>query len=105
LKYFPYEDFIIYEIGAGNGTLALDILDLLQEEYPEVYDRTQYHIIEISKSLVQEQKKRLTKKHPCAKVEHRSIFHWETRELAPCFFVAMEVIVSSDLTEPSGLLS
>ena len=96
MKYFPYEDFIIYEIGAGNGTLAMDVLDLLQKEYPEVYDRTQYHIIEISESLVQEQQKRLKKKHPCVKVEHKSIFHWKTREPAPCFFVAMEVIVRFD---------
>lgn len=96
MKYFPYEDFIIYEIGAGNGTLAMNILDLLQEEYPEVYDRTKYQIIEISQSLAQEQKTRLTRKHPCVKVEHKSIFHWEKREPAPCFLVAVEVIVSSD---------
>lgn len=101
LKYFPYEDFIIYEIGAGNGTLAMDILDLLQEAYPEVYDRTQYHIIEISESLVQEQRKRLQRKHPCVKVEHKSIFHWKRREPAPCFFVAMEVVVSFDWIELS----
>ncbi|KAF8159569.1 S-adenosyl-L-methionine-dependent methyltransferase [Crassisporium funariophilum] len=92
LKYFPYEDFIIYEIGAGNGTLALDILNLLQEEYPDVYERTRYNIIEISDSLVKVQKKRLQKAHPCVKVEHKSIFHWTTTEPAPCFFVAMEVI-------------
>lgn len=95
LKYFPYEDFIIYEIGAGNGTLAVDILDYLQEVHPEVYDRTRYNIIEISGRLVQMQKKRLYKVHPNVRVTHKSIFHWETRELAPCFFVAMEVIVCS----------
>ncbi|RXW13565.1 hypothetical protein EST38_g12286 [Candolleomyces aberdarensis] len=92
LKYFPYEDFIIYEIGAGNGTLAMDILNYLQEYYPMVYERTRYNIIEISSSLVRQQKKRLSSAHPCAKVYHRSIFHWKTREPAPCYFVAMEVI-------------
>ncbi|KAG6890018.1 hypothetical protein C0992_003363 [Termitomyces sp. T32_za158] len=92
LKYFPYEDFIIYEIGAGNGTLAMDILNFLQEVHPEVYDRTRYNIIEISGRLVQVQKKLLYKVHPNVKVTHKSIFHWETREPAPCFFVAMEVI-------------
>lgn len=108
LKYFPYEDFIIYEIGAGNGTLALDILDCIQKEYPEVYDRTRYHIIEISSSLAQQQKKRLSQRHPCAKVTHKSIFRWNIREPAPCFLVAMEVIVSltinvkSAITDPSG---
>ena len=94
LKYFPYEDFIIYEIGAGNGTLAMDILDYLRDEYPEVYDRTRYNIIEISGKLVKLQKKKLHKAHPCVKVVHKSIFHWNTREPAPCYFIAMEVVVS-----------
>ena len=93
LKYFPYEDFIIYEIGAGNGTLAMDILNFLREVHPEVYERTRYNIIEISGRLVQMQRKRLTGVHPNVRVTHKSIFHWATREPAPCFFVAMEVIV------------
>ncbi|KZP21038.1 DUF185-domain-containing protein [Athelia psychrophila] len=92
LKYFPYEDFIIYEIGAGNGTLASDILDYLRDEHPEVYDRTQYNIIEISGNLAKLQQEKLGAAHPCVKVTHKSIFHWDTREPAPCFFVAMEVI-------------
>ncbi|KAJ7879224.1 S-adenosyl-L-methionine-dependent methyltransferase [Mycena olivaceomarginata] len=71
LKYFPYEDFIIYEI---------------------VYDRTRYHIIEISDSLVALQRKKLASCHPCVKVVHKSIFRWDKKEPAPCFVVAMEVI-------------
>jgi SAM-dependent MidA family methyltransferase len=94
LKYFPYEDFIIYEIGAGNGSLARDILDCIQEDYPDVYDRTRYNIIEISGNLAQLQKQKLSQRHPCAKVTNKSIFRWNTREPAPCFFVAMEVVVS-----------
>lgn len=94
LKYFPYEDFNIYEIGAGNGTLALDILNYLKEEYPDVYERTRYNIIEISANLVNLQKRKLRPLHPCVRVFHKSIFHWTTREPAPCFFLAMEVIVS-----------
>jgi SAM-dependent MidA family methyltransferase len=94
LKYFPYEDFIIYEIGAGNGTLAMNILDYLRSNHPEVYDRTRYHIIEISDSLVALQRKKLASCHPCVKVVHKSIFRWDKKEPAPCFVVAMEVIVS-----------
>lgn len=92
LKYFPYEDFIIYEIGAGNGSLARDILDCIQEDYPDVYDRTRYNIIEISGNLAQLQRQKLSQRHPCAKVTNKSIFRWNTREPAPCFFVAMEVV-------------
>ncbi|KAH9930312.1 S-adenosyl-L-methionine-dependent methyltransferase [Fomitopsis serialis] len=95
LKYFPYEDFIIYEIGAGNGTLALDILDYIQHRYPEVYDRTQYKIIEISENLAHLQREKLSTKHPCVDVTNQSIFRWSKREPAPCFFLAMEVIVSA----------
>ncbi|KAF9069791.1 DUF185-domain-containing protein [Rhodocollybia butyracea] len=92
LKYFPYEDFIIYEIGAGNGSLASNILDFLQRHYPAVYERTRYTIIEISGNLVQKQKQKLQASHPGVKVVHKSIFHWDVREPAPCYFLAMEVI-------------
>ncbi|KAI0047845.1 DUF185-domain-containing protein [Auriscalpium vulgare] len=92
LKYFPYEDLVIYEIGAGNGTLALDILDYLRDEYPEAYERTHYNIVEISGRLAQLQEEKLLSRHPCVKVTHKSIFHWDQREPSPCFFLAMEVI-------------
>ncbi|KAL6309298.1 S-adenosyl-L-methionine-dependent methyltransferase [Sparassis latifolia] len=92
LKYFPYEDFVIYEIGAGNGTMALDILNYVQAEYPDVYDRTKYNIIEISDNLARIQREKLSAVHPCVNVMHKSIFHWNTREPAPSFFLAMEVI-------------
>jgi SAM-dependent MidA family methyltransferase len=95
LKYFPYEDFIIYELGAGNGTLARNILDFLADEHPEVYERTQYHIVEISEALTTIQKKRLLPHHPCVNVTHRSIFDWSKPEYAPCFVLALEVAVSS----------
>ncbi|KAI0079366.1 DUF185-domain-containing protein [Panus rudis PR-1116 ss-1] len=92
LKYFPYEDFVIYEIGAGNGTLAQDILDYIQQEYPEVYDRTRYNIIEISGNLAQLQREKLCGSHPCVTVHNKSVFHWQTLEPSPCYFVAMEVV-------------
>ena len=93
LKYFPYEDFNIYEIGAGNGTLARDILDFLQAEYPAVYERTKYTIIEISEKLAGRQRQLLQPTHPCVNVVNKSIFRWRTKEPSPCFFVAMEVVV------------
>jgi len=55
LKYFPYEDLVIYEIGAGNGTLAMDILDYIRSAYPEVYECTHYNIVEISGRLAKSQ--------------------------------------------------
>lgn len=93
LKYFPYEDLVIYEIGAGNGTLAMDILDFIRNAYPEVYERTHYNIVEISGRLAKSQQELLVPRHPCVNVTHKSIFHWDRREPAACFFLAMEVIV------------
>ena len=94
LKYFPYEDFNLYEIGAGNGTLALDILDHLQLNYPDVYERTRYNIIEISENLATQQRAKLSAAHPCVTVHNKSVFRWNAREPAPCYFLAMEVVVS-----------
>jgi hypothetical protein len=94
LKYFPYEDFKIYELGAGNGTLALNILDFLKTQYPEVYDRTQYTIIEISAKLARAQRHRLHQQGHGQVVEvvNQSVFRWERKEHAPCYVVAAEVV-------------
>ncbi len=105
LKYFPYEDFVIYEIGAGNGTLALNILDYIRDEHPDVYERTRYTIVEISANLVKAQKKKLNGVHPCVKVINQSVFRWGKREPAPCFFLAMEVVVSLSLGDYAYCLS
>lgn len=94
LKYFPYEDLNLYEIGAGNGSLALDVLNFIQLRHPEVYERTKYTIIEISASLAQKQRETLARAHDCVEVVNKSIFQWKRRETAPCFIVMMEVIVS-----------
>ncbi|KAF8836737.1 DUF185-domain-containing protein [Paxillus ammoniavirescens] len=95
LKYFPYEDFKIYEFGAGNGTLALNVLDYLRAHYPEVYDRTVYTIVEISAPLAHAQRIRLRRAghlQRTVSVEHRSIFSWTKTEHAPCYVLAAEVI-------------
>ncbi|KIM56004.1 hypothetical protein SCLCIDRAFT_133540 [Scleroderma citrinum Foug A] len=95
LKYFPYEDFKIYELGAGNGTLALNILDYLRTHFPEVYDRTLYTIIEISAPLACAQRERLRRAGHTKRtvnVHHRSIFAWTRTEPAPCYVLATEVV-------------
>ena len=40
LRHYPYEDLIIYEMGAGNGTLMACILNFIRKEHPDVYERT-----------------------------------------------------------------
>lgn len=94
-RYFPYEDLIIYEMGAGNGTLAKNVLDYLRDEYPEAYERTRYRIIEISPNLAELQRKKLQPEHACVEVVNKSVFDWDTNVPVPCFFLALEVIVSN----------
>ncbi|KAG0231959.1 hypothetical protein BGX31_005316 [Mortierella sp. GBA43] len=97
LNNYPHKDLIIYEMGAGNGTLMLNILDYIQQFEPSVYERTHYRIIEISKKLAQRQGERqevrdVTRRHSCVEVIHKSIFEWDTLVPDDCFFVGMEVL-------------
>lgn len=55
----PAEMFQVVEQGAGEGHLALDILDTLAEEAPELYARLTYTLIELSQDNRQRQAKNL----------------------------------------------
>lgn len=94
---FPYHDLIIYEMGAGRGTLMLNILDYIRDVEPEVYERTRYRIIEISSNLANVQRSSLAataaSRGHSAKVEiiNKSIFDWRDPVPSPCFFLAFEV--------------
>lgn len=97
LTLYPYHDLIIYEMGAGNGTMMLNILDYIRDTDPEVYQRTKYKIIEISPSLADLQQQNLRESIYAgghlghAEVINRSIFDWDTYVHSPCFFLALEV--------------
>lgn len=98
LTLYPYHDLIIYEMGAGNGTMMLNILDFIRDTDPEVYQRTKFKIIEISPSLANLQWKNLKDSlYAGGHINHveiinRSIFDWDTYVHSPCFFLALEVI-------------
>lgn len=96
-NFYPYHDLNIYEMGAGNGTMMLNILDFIRDAHPEVYERTKFKIIEISSQLADLQQKGLghstyARGHS-DKVEivNRSVFDWETYVSSPCYFLALEV--------------
>ncbi|ODV95403.1 hypothetical protein PACTADRAFT_42607 [Pachysolen tannophilus NRRL Y-2460] len=95
LNQYPYKDLIIYEAGAGNGTLMLNIMDYIKRNQPDVYERTRYKIIEISSKLATSQRAQLDSKisQHSDKVEiiNKSIFEWEEVVPEPCFFIALEV--------------
>jgi hypothetical protein len=96
-NFYPYHDLNIYEMGAGNGTMMLNILDFIRDVHPEVYERTKFKIIEISSQLADLQQKGLghsayARGH-ADKVEivNRSIFDWNVYVSSPCYFLALEV--------------
>lgn len=84
-------------MGAGNGTLMINILDYIRDVHPDVYERTKFKVIEISSSLATLQTRQLQQsavnRGHIDKVEiiNRSIFDWDTYVSSPCFFLALEV--------------
>lgn len=94
---YPYHDLNIYEMGAGNGTMMLNILDYIRDCHPEVYERTKYNIIEITTQLADLQQQGLghsayARGHS-DKVEivNKSVFDWDQYVSSPCYFLALEV--------------
>ncbi|TGQ49707.1 hypothetical protein EN836_32545, partial [Mesorhizobium sp. M1C.F.Ca.ET.193.01.1.1] len=51
--------FDVVEMGAGNGTLARDVIDRLKAEYPDVYRALNYVIVERSQALITRQRAKL----------------------------------------------
>ncbi|TGZ84770.1 COG1565 domain protein [Ascodesmis nigricans] len=93
LSMYPYKDLIIYEMGAGNGTMMRNILDYIRDNEPDVYARTRYRVIEISSHLAQLQQKQVENAH-VDKIEviNKSIFDWDIYVPEECFFLALEVL-------------
>jgi hypothetical protein len=97
LSLYPYHDLIIYEMGAGNGTLMLNILDYIRTTDPEVYARTKFKVIEISSTLAATQRRHIqtsaSNRTHAEKIEiiNQSIFNWTIYVPSPCFFLALEV--------------
>ena len=59
----PKQPIIFVEIGAGRGSLILDICTQLQKLDPNLYDKSSFHIIENSQYFTKLQQTRL-KSHP-----------------------------------------
>lgn len=97
LTHYPYKDLLIYEVGAGNGTLMVNVLDHIRETEPEMYLRTRYKVIEISKQLAQKQRSAIAQvahdrgHADVVEIVNRSVFDWDQHVPEPCFFLAMEV--------------
>ncbi|KAJ2785905.1 hypothetical protein H4R18_000294 [Coemansia javaensis] len=90
------DPLVIYEVGGGNGTLMLNILDYVREHEPEIYAHAEYNLVEISPKLARQQLSRqaggASSPHANIKIVNRSILDWTARVDGACFVVAMEVI-------------
>jgi len=97
LQQYPYEDLLIYEIGAGNGTLMMNILDYIRQADPDVYARTRFRVIEVTTALASIQQNQLLRSAEArghadkVTIINKSIFDWNTYVSSPCYFLAMEV--------------
>jgi hypothetical protein len=84
----------IYEVGAGSGALAFDVLRYLSEHHPQVYQNTVYTIIEISPRLAKQQHGLLSShiKAGRAEIVNKSVYNYDQVETEECFFIALEVL-------------
>lgn len=84
------------EIGGGNGTLCVDVLDYFQREHPQMYEKMTYTMIEVSDRLSQRQRERADEAGHQGKVTvvNTSILDWESTEFHDkhCYLVAVEVL-------------
>lgn len=91
-KFHPSEPLIIYEVGAGAGTLAVSILNFLAEQYPDVYAQCEYHCIELSSYAIPVLRKRLVHHYHKAHIHHISIHNWRNLEPRRCFVLGVELL-------------
>lgn len=92
LHNYPYDDLVVYELGAGSGALARGILDYLEQNEPEIYTRTRYKIVEISARLAAEQRRKLGGHVERSEVVNQDILTWNRGVVQePCFVIALEV--------------
>lgn len=97
LTNYPFHDLNIYELGAGNGTLMMNILDYIRDYHPDVYPRTNFKVIEISTALANLQTAQLqlsasAREHAShVQIINKSIFSWDALVANPCYVLALEV--------------
>lgn len=92
------EPLVIYELGAGDGSLAVDVMGYLEEVLPAGdFEKVEYNIVEISERLARGQEERVGRwvGEGKVRVHRRDFLEWERREERECVVVALEVLVSS----------
>jgi len=84
--------FRILEIGGGNGSFALNVLDYLEEHHPDEYNLCTYTIVDLSKNFCEVQQQRLAKHKGKFKNYNMSICDWDDKVEEECFIIGLEVL-------------
>lgn len=90
-KFDPREPLIVYDVGAGTGALALSVLDYLAEHFPDVYDRCEYHVVELNPHLIPVLRNKLVHHYHKVRIHNISILNWRTVEKRRCVVIAVEL--------------
>lgn len=93
-KFSPNEPLVIYEVGAGTGAFAEQVLNFLAEFHPKIYELCEYHLIEMNPNQVQLQRSRLIHHYHRCKIHNISIHNWREVEMRRCFVVGIQVLSS-----------
>lgn len=90
-KFDPREPLIVYDIGSGTGALAVSLLDYLAEYFPAVYERCEYHAVEMNPQLIPIIRSRLVHHYHHVCIHHISALNWRQLEPRRCFILAVEL--------------
>lgn len=87
----------IFELGGGNGSNALHLLDYIASVAPDVYASTSYTLVEISAAMAARQRERVQRHAARCRVVQADATTWEGvpptgAEPGPCYVLALEVL-------------
>ena len=84
--------FSLTEVGGGNGSCAVGILDYLRDQYPELYEHTRYEIIDVSKPFHEMQRKVLANHASKVTLVNQNFFEYKGSSNAHGFFIGLEIL-------------
>lgn len=91
-KFDPREPLVIYDVGGGAGALASSVLDYLSEHFPGMYEKCEYHVIEMNPYLIPILRTRLVHHYHHVHIHHLSLLNWRQCEHRRCFVLAIELL-------------
>lgn len=91
-SFSPTQPFQLTEIGGGNGSAAVGILDFLRDNYPELYENARYTIVDVSKPFHEMQKKVLATHASKVKLINENFFESKISSKAAGFFIGLEIL-------------